>query len=437
MSSDYADRLLMAVTALTAEMGRASTKNEVLSLLAAWIPLMLPADRATIAFASGSDHLEIRALEGNLAVPKGEVLPIGITTTGTAFREKRVIRIDDTATQETLDDELLASNHLRSSLSAPLINQGDVIGTLNIAHREVGIYSAEHEVRLAHVAGFAAAQLALLDRFFEIQDNLEAKVAARTQELEDQKVQLELALEREQELNSLQSRFVSMVSHEFRTPLAIIDGNAQRLERRHDKTTSEQLLSGLGKIRIGVTRLTTLVEGVLSAARLEGGNINFDPGPCDVSRLISETCDKHQKIHPDHKILMDLDKLPAECCVDSDLMRQVISNLVSNAIKYSQDGVHIWVEGGKDDEGNVTITVRDEGPGIPKPELARLFDRFFRASTSIGIIGTGVGLHVVRALVRLHGGTVDVDSIVGEGTTFTVRLPTQQPKMADSEEKAA
>lgn len=434
---DDGKRLFMTITSLTVEMASASTRDDVLSILASWLPRLVPTDRTSITLAVDADYFEVMELEGSKAIPVGKQLPIANTMTGQVFNEKRVLRADDTSAISTIDGQLLAGQNLLSALCAPLINQETTIGTLNVAHTQPGLYTLEHETILLHVASVVAAKIALLDRFFTAQQKLEATVVARTEELEEQKVQLQIALEKERELNSLQRQFVSMVSHEFRTPLSIIDGNAQRLERRYDKTTTEQLLGSLGKIRGGVTRLTNLVEGVLSAARLESGKINYDPQPSDLISLISDTCSKYQQVYSDRQIHIDLKRLPPEHCVDVDLMRQVISNLVTNAIKYSEEGVHVWVSGETNDQGDIAITVRDEGPGIPAPELRRLFDRFFRASTSAGIIGTGVGLHVVRALVQMHGGNVDVASTVGEGSTFVVHLPANPPLPATSDEAAA
>ncbi|MGI9433252.1 MAG: ATP-binding protein [Geminicoccaceae bacterium] len=236
--------------------------------------------------------------------------------------------------------------------------------------------------------------------------------------------ELEGALAKEREINGLQRQFVSMVSHEFRTPLAIIDGNAQRLLRRHVSMTPERAVGALQKVRHSVARLTELMESVLNASRLEEGRISYAPGPCNLAEILREICDSYAEIYPDHKIHMDIDDLPGVVIADSSLVRQVVSNLTSNAVKYSPAGTTIWVTGSEDhDEGGAVIAIRDEGVGIPKAELSQLCSRFFRASTSIGIAGTGIGLHLVQHFVAMHGGRIDVESVEGEGSTFTVRLP--------------
>ncbi len=252
--------------------------------------------------------------------------------------------------------------------------------------------------------------------------NITERVAAEAKILEQR--ELEAALAKEREINGLQRQFVSMVSHEFRTPLAIIDGNAQRLLRRHVSMTPERAVDALQKVRHAVARLTELMESVLNASRLEEGHISYTPGPCNLAEILREICDSYAEIYPDHKIHMDIDGLPDVVIADSSLVRQVVSNLTSNAVKYSPAGTTIWVTGSEDlEEGGAFIAIRDEGVGIPKAELSQLCSRFFRASTSTGIAGTGIGLHLVQHFVAMHGGRIDVESVEGQGSTFTVRLP--------------
>lgn len=240
---------------------------------------------------------------------------------------------------------------------------------------------------------------------------------------------LKSALDREKELNGLQRQFVSMVCHEFRTPLAVIDGNASRLLRRHQTLAPEALEKLFDKIRLSVRRLTDLMESVLSAARLESGQIKFDPVACNPAEIIEEVVANHREINAERKIDAELDQLPAEFSMDTKLMRQVISNLVSNAIKYSPTESMVRIVGSRTDDGHLAISVSDEGIGIPKAELDQLFERFFRASTSTGIPGTGIGLHMVKALVGLHDGYVDVTSEEGTGSTFSVYLPDRSAKL--------
>lgn len=236
--------------------------------------------------------------------------------------------------------------------------------------------------------------------------------------------ELEIALAKEREINALQRQFVSMVSHEFRTPLAIIDGNAQRLARRLPDLAPERSAMALQKVRRAVKRLTELMDSVLNAARLEEGRITFEPETCDLADIVREICDSYAEVYPDHPIRVDIDGLTDRIAADPKLIRQVVSNLTSNAVKYSPPGTTISIKGWRDERSRCSIiSVRDEGVGIPSAELSRLYDRFFRASTSTGVAGTGIGLHLVHHFVALHGGTIEVESQEGEGSTFTIRLP--------------
>ncbi|MDH3663733.1 MAG: HAMP domain-containing histidine kinase, partial [Alphaproteobacteria bacterium] len=254
-------------------------------------------------------------------------------------------------------------------------------------------------------------------------DRLQELVEDRTRTISEQAEELQRALNAEKELSGLQRQFVSMVCHEFRTPLAVIDGSAQRLLRRHGEIAPDRQKEGLGKIRKSVIRLTELMESVLSTARLEAGAIQFQPERCGLIELIEEVSSNHQDVNPDRRLLTDLRQLPEMFTLDAKLIRQVISNLISNAIKYSPGTTNVWIQGNANDDGGIEISVRDEGVGIPEAELEKLFQRFFRASTSTGIVGTGIGLHMVKTLVDIHGGQINVASTPGEGTTFTVCLP--------------
>jgi len=288
-------------------------------------------------------------------------------------------------------------------------------------------------------SGDAAVEITCKDRIDELgmmarsldvfrANLIEKQALEREQEetlglLATQKDRLEASLDKERELNGLQRQFVSMVSHEFRTPLAIIDGNAQRIEKRRREITPERLDNGINKIRTSVVRLINLMESVLSVSRFEAGNIKFEPRLSDLGEVIEEVCTNHREVSPSHDVIADVAKLPQQLYLDVNLMRQVVSNLISNAIKYSPEGTRIWVDGYEAADGDISISVRDEGPGIPSAELDKLFDRFFRGSVSTGIIGTGIGLHIVQVFIDLHGGRVDVASTEGQGTTFTVILP--------------
>lgn len=240
--------------------------------------------------------------------------------------------------------------------------------------------------------------------------------------LQAQAVELQLALEKEKELNNTHRQFVFMASHEFRTPLAIIDGSIQLLCADPQNLTAERVLKRCEKIRSAVIRMTSLIDSTLTAARLDAGMVEVTPGRCDIRKLIEEVCESHQEISATHHILRNLTELPDLITADRNALERVMTNLVSNAIKYSPRNCEIFVHGWRNDD-RVYITVTDHGIGIAKEDLPRMFSRFFRAQTSVGIAGTGLGLCVAQELVHLHGGEITVESHEKQGTVFTVTLP--------------
>lgn len=253
-------------------------------------------------------------------------------------------------------------------------------------------------------------------------DLLEERVAERTNEVQEKATQLKTTLKREKEYSVLQQKFVSLVSHEFRTPLAIIDGAAQRLIRRGNKLDPAEVEIRANKVRAAVTRMIGLIDTTLFASRLDAGKIDVKIAPCDIGELLLDVCERQSEISPSHQIRVSLDDLPGEIFADRGLLDQAFTNLLSNAVKYSPDSLLIEVKGWRD-EDNALFTIADQGLGIHADDLPHMFGRFFRAKTAEGIKGTGIGLTVVKELVQLHGGSVGVDSLEGEGSTFSIRLP--------------
>lgn len=264
-------------------------------------------------------------------------------------------------------------------------------------------------------------------------DRLEDLVAERTRKLEVQAVKLLDALEKEREYSVLQGEFVSMVSHEFRTPLSIIDASAQRIERKADKIDPTSLRERIGRIRNAVRRLVSLIESTLSFARIESGKLEINPRESDLKAILSDLCDQQRQLAGKHQIVERLDALPGSITADPDLLVLVFSNLLSNAVKYSPDADRVEVTGGLEDDGSIRVSVRDFGLGIPEDDLPRLFDRFYRATNVTGIAGTGIGLNLSHTLVELHGGTIQVQSVQDEGSIFTVRLPRRADLQAPAE----
>lgn len=261
-------------------------------------------------------------------------------------------------------------------------------------------------------------------------DDLQALVEQRTATIQRQSEELAAALEAEKELSRLQRQFVSMVSHELRTPLSIIDGRAYILEARADAAGPELVRKSCATIRSAILRLTELMESVLQSSRLEQGDIEFSPDETDLAAIVADTRDYAAELFPGHHVVADLEGEMGAVWCDRTLIRQSISNLLSNAGKYSDPGSQISIRARRDAATQtIRISVTDAGVGIPPDEIDRLFSRFFRASTSVGRPGTGIGLHLVGHFVAMHGGTVSVESDLGVGSTFTITIPANRIAM--------
>ncbi|HVU13328.1 MAG TPA: ATP-binding protein, partial [Phototrophicaceae bacterium] len=233
---------------------------------------------------------------------------------------------------------------------------------------------------------------------------------------------LRSALEREKELGMLKMRFVSMVSHEFRTPLSSILSSSDLLKHFSDRMNDKKKLEHLDRIQAQVKRLTDLLEDMLFLSKSEVVGVQAKPIELDFEAFCKSLVDEIQLTAPNRTLQFTSDLRGLRMNVDPKLMRQVISNLLSNAVKYSSDNEAVELDL-VDQEDRVLITVRDHGIGIPEEDLKHLFEIFHRAANVGSTPGTGVGLTIVKRAVEAHGGTIHVDSSVGRGTAIRIMLP--------------
>jgi signal transduction histidine kinase len=252
-------------------------------------------------------------------------------------------------------------------------------------------------------------------------DNAIALTNSRRRLIE-QTANLDEALENEQRLTVKQRNFISMTSHEFRTPLTIIDGHAQRLIKMSGRIGAAEIADRGSRIRSAVLRMTSIMESLLTASRLLDGHGVFQPADLDPRTLLHEACQTHREATRGTNITEDYDALPATIHGDSKLLFHAFSNLVANAVKYSASGSPIELRAFQDGD-SLIVRVTDYGIGIPTRDREHLFERYYRGANAAGIVGTGVGLHFVAMVVMLHHGDVSADSVEGVGSTFSVRLP--------------
>lgn len=235
---------------------------------------------------------------------------------------------------------------------------------------------------------------------------------------------LRAALDKEVELNELKSRFVSMASHEFRTPLATILAITESLATYRAQMSEEQIDLRLQKMKMQISHLKDIMEDVLQLARLQARRAEFNPVWLNLDGLCRSVIDEFQG-RPDvvQRLAYHCDEPAREVKLDKKLMRQMIVNLVSNAIKYSAADQVVTI-GVAYQQDKVVLHVQDQGIGIPAVDIPHLFEPFHRATNVGATAGTGLGLTIVKESVELHGGEITVESVVDVGTRFTLAIPT-------------
>ncbi len=235
------------------------------------------------------------------------------------------------------------------------------------------------------------------------------------------------ALEQQQELNELKSRFVSMTSHEFRTPLATILSSTDLLRHYGERLGADEKLKLFGSIEAGVRRMTGMLDGILMIGRADAGKLELRRAQVEAGPLVAALATEAAQA-VDGAARLDIDDRTDGAVVplDEALVRHIVGNLVGNALKYSPGGGRVALRLVVED-GQLEMEVSDRGIGIPPGDLARLFDSFHRAANVGSISGTGLGLAIVKRAVDRHGGSITVESRTAEagdpGTRFRVRLP--------------
>jgi len=235
-------------------------------------------------------------------------------------------------------------------------------------------------------------------------------------------------LEQEKELRKLKSRFISIASHEFRTPLAMILLSSDILKQYGHKLSEDKKSKQLDKIKVTVSNMTRLLDDILTINQTEAMQVSFNPVPIELKKFCQELAEEIElATNKTHYFVFQCqeNEIPAE--MDEKLLRQIVTNLLSNAVKYSPPGSTVYFDL-LVKKGWAIFKIRDRGIGIPKPDRGRLFETFHRASNVGNVSGTGLGLAITKGAVELHSGTISVESEEGQGTTFTVSVPIVQPQ---------
>lgn len=303
--------------------------------------------------------------------------------------------------------------HIRRSISEPTLDLAARMRSLASNQTDLEIQDTERNDEIGEMA-----------RAVVVFRNNAIELAHSQRGLEQQALMLAEKLEHEQRLTDLQRNFVSMASHEFRTPLTVIDGQAQRLIKMKEGISGEELVERARKVRAAVLRMTNLIDTLLNSSQLfdGAGGLYYHPAEINLELLLGEVCQMYREITPGAQIVQSLPTTLPGLRGDPKLLYQAFSNLLSNAIKYSPNGGPIRVNA-KSEPEHALVTVQDLGIGIPAQDLQHLFERYHRGSNVKGIVGTGIGLYLVKTVVALHGGEIAVESTEGLGSRFTVRLP--------------
>jgi signal transduction histidine kinase len=240
--------------------------------------------------------------------------------------------------------------------------------------------------------------------------------------------QLKNALKHEQEMRRMQNEFVALVSHEFKTPLQIIDSTREVMARKikmHNIMDST-LDKSLARIKSGIQRMNGLIQSTLNLARMENGEnaIKVEKAVFDLKEFVTDIIEKNYNLAmtKNIKIVTKINELPREFFGDAKLLDHAFTNIISNAIKYSKTYGLVKIMA-KANHDKVALRVVDNGIAIPKEDLSKIGQKFFRAKNTLSVPGSGIGIYLTKHFIELHGGDVLIESEIGVGTTVTVTLP--------------
>ncbi len=299
------------------------------------------------------------------------------------------------------EEQWLLEVGIHSRVAAPLLVGARAVGLISVGREGVDAF-AEHEVELVSLLGRLAASAV---------QNIRAYDSERR------------TVEELRRLSELRADFVSLVSHELRSPMAAVIGASRTLEQRWRELQPEQRAAFLALIGDETARLAGLIDDVLDTSRIDAGTFTYRFSDVDLSALVNDSVAAAS---------VGQDEVPIEAHVsrslptvrgDLDRLRQVLGNLIDNAVKYSPAGEAVQVRAAGVN-GGVHISVHDSGPGIKPADHGLIFEKFGRVSSGPSKPGTGLGLYIARSITEAHGGDLTVTSGAGRGATFTIALPT-------------
>ncbi len=298
-------------------------------------------------------------------------------------------------------------------------------GIVNVLHGFSEVVPIEFRCR--HQNGSWRVLEAVSQKF--IDDAPEPRIVINSRDITERKrlEEVRLALGKERELSAIKTRFFSMASHEFRTPLSTVLAAAQLLETSPNVwQDSAKRSRNLQRIQDSVKNMVQLLDDILTINRAETGKLEFNPKPMDLGRFCRQFVEEMQlSAGTNHTLIFNFQRSPVNAYLDKKLLRSILANLLSNAIKYSPQGGEVNITLTVN-SNNATIEICDRGIGIPPEDLPQLFEPFHRGTNVRRLPGTGLGLVVVKKCIDMHGGNITLNSQTNKGTTVTVTLPLAQ-----------
>lgn len=362
---------------------------------------LLVFDRAAILLAetSGARVMATAGAGADDFLPPGTTIEIEDSILVEVIEQGRTIYREDIRDRRYPEEAGLLELGLRARVLAPLQLGTRAIGALALSRRQPGSFRREEVELVTLLARLVATAV----------QNLRTYEAERA------------TVEELRRLSALRADFVSLVSHELRSPMAAVIGSARTLQARWRSLRPEQREAFLAVIADETSRLSDLVGDVLDTSRIEAGTFAYRFGDVDLAEVVRESVAAAEIGQDEVRLSARLPPSLPAVRGDAERLRQLVDNLISNSIKYSDMGSEVQVDAYADD-GHVIVRVRDEGPGIDPEHHGQIFEKFGRAAGSAKP-GTGLGLFLSRSFAEAHGGTLEVESRPGEGSTFTLRLP--------------
>ena len=363
---------------------------------------LVPFDRMAIVLAEedGGRVIATAGERANAVMPPGTTMALEDNLLGDIVAVGQTRYRPDMTRPEYAEERWMSELGLRSRVAAPLLVGARTIGLISLVRRRVDAFT-EHEIELVGLLGRLVASAV---------QNIRAYEGERR------------TVDELRRLSALRADFVSLVSHELRSPMAAVIGAARTLQLRWRELQPEQREAFLALIGDETNRLAALIGDVLDTSRIDAGTFTYRFTDVDVATLVADAVATAALGQDEVPVVAKLDAPLPHIRGDADRLRQIVGNLVDNAVKYSPAGQPVEVSVVQRN-GAVVVSVSDRGPGIRPEDQRQIFEKFGRVTDGSSKPGTGLGLFIARSIAEAHGGELSVSSAPGRGSTFSVKLP--------------